>query len=84
VCVVGVGTVILKFTSGKMVLLKNMQHVPCIKKNLVSGSLLCRDGYKLVFESSKCKLSRYGHLLEKAMIVEACSTYLCMMCVISL
>jgi hypothetical protein len=58
--VLGVGTVILKFTSGKMVLLKNVQHVPFIKKNLVSGSLLCRDGYKLVFESNKCILSKYG------------------------
>ena len=77
--VLGVGTVILKFTLGKMVLLKNMQHVPSIKKNLVSDSLLCRDGYKLVFESNKCILSKYGISL-----VEACSAYLCMMCVISL
>jgi hypothetical protein len=37
--VLGVGTVILKFTSGKTVLLKNVQHVPSIKKNLVNGSL---------------------------------------------
>jgi hypothetical protein len=50
--VLGVGTVILKFTLGKTVLLKNMQLVPSIKKNLVSGSLLCRDGYKLVSESN--------------------------------
>ena len=42
-CVLGVGTVNLKFTSGKTVQLKNVQHVPTIKKNLVSGSLLCRD-----------------------------------------
>jgi hypothetical protein len=56
--VLGVGTVILKFTSGKTVLLKNMQHVPSIKKNLVSVSLLCRDGYKLVFGSNKCILSK--------------------------
>jgi hypothetical protein len=63
--VLGVGTVILKFTSGKTVLLKNMQHVPSIKKNLVSGSLLCRDGYKLVFESNKCILSKYGTFVGK-------------------
>jgi hypothetical protein len=30
--ILGVGKVFLKFTSGKMVLLKNMQHVPSIKK----------------------------------------------------
>ena len=40
-CVLGVGTVILKFTSGNAVLLKNVQHVSSIKKNLVSGSQLC-------------------------------------------
>jgi hypothetical protein len=38
--VLGVGTVNLKFTSGKTVLLKNVQHVPSIKKNLVSGSMM--------------------------------------------
>jgi hypothetical protein len=32
--VLGVGTVILKFTLGKTMLLKNVQHVPSIKKNL--------------------------------------------------
>ena len=36
--VLGAGTVVLKFTSGKTVLLKNVQHVPSIKKNLVSAS----------------------------------------------
>ncbi|KAK1647929.1 hypothetical protein QYE76_065734 [Lolium multiflorum] len=42
----GVGTVDLKFTSGKIVQLRNVQHVPTMNKNLVSGSLLCRDGFK--------------------------------------
>ena len=51
--VYGVGTVDLKLTSRKTVQLKNMQHVPSIRNNLISGSLLCRDGYKLVFESNK-------------------------------
>jgi hypothetical protein len=38
----GVGKVDLKLTSGKIVQLKNIQHVPSINKNLVSDSLLCR------------------------------------------
>jgi hypothetical protein len=46
--VLGVGMVIHKFTSGKKVSLKSVQHVPSIKKNLVSASMLCRDGYKVV------------------------------------
>ena len=64
--VLGVGTVNLKFTSGKTVQLKNVQHVPTIKKNLVSGSLLCRDGFKLVFESNKCILSKFGIFFGKS------------------
>jgi hypothetical protein len=63
--VLGVCTVILKFNSRKTMLLKNVQHVPSIKKNLVSVSLLCRDGYKLVFESNKCILSKYGIFVGK-------------------
>lgn len=55
----GVGTVNLKFTSGKIVQLKNVQHVPSIKKNMVSGSLLCRDSFKLAFDSNKCVMSKY-------------------------
>jgi hypothetical protein len=63
--VLGVGTVDLKLTSGKTVQLKKVQHVPTIKKNLVSRSLLCRDGFKLVFESSKCVLLKYGTFVGK-------------------
>ena len=61
----GVGMVDLKFTSGKIVQLKNVQHVPAIKKNLVSGSLLCKEGFKVVFESNKIVVSRYGLFVGK-------------------
>jgi hypothetical protein len=66
VYVLSAGTVNLKFTSGKTVLLKNVQHVPSIKKNLVSGSMMCRDGYKIVLESNKCVVSRHGIFIGKA------------------
>jgi len=42
-----------------------VQHVPTIKKNLVNGSLLCRDGFKLVFKSNKCVLSKFGTFIGK-------------------
>jgi hypothetical protein len=29
-------------------------------KNLVNGSLLCTDGFKLALESNKCVVSKYG------------------------
>jgi hypothetical protein len=63
--VLGASTVTLKFTSGKTIQLKNVQHVPTIKKNLVSGSLLCSDGFKLVFESNKCIISKFGTFVGK-------------------
>jgi hypothetical protein len=63
--VLGAGTVNLKFTSRKTVLLKNVQHVPSIKKNLISGSMMCRDGYKIVLESNKCVVSRHGAFIGK-------------------
>ena len=61
----GVGMVGLKFTSGKIVRLQNVQHAPSVKKNLNSGSLLCRDGFKLVFESNKLVVSRFGQFIGK-------------------
>ena len=63
--VLGAGTVVLKFTSGKTVLLKNVQHVPSIKKNLVSASQICRDGFKIVLESNKCVVLRHGTFVGK-------------------
>jgi hypothetical protein len=61
----GVGTVDLKFTSGKIMQLKNMHHVPSINKNLVSGFLLCRDGFKVSLESNKLVVSKYGQFVGK-------------------
>jgi hypothetical protein len=55
-----VGTVDLKFTSGKIMQLKNVHHVPSINKNLVSGSLLCRDGFKIDLESNKLVVSKHA------------------------
>ncbi|KAK1670409.1 hypothetical protein QYE76_058568 [Lolium multiflorum] len=68
----GVGTVDLKFTSGKIVQLKNVLHVPSIKKNLVSGSRLMKDGFKLVFESNKVVLSKYGTFVGKGYECSKC------------
>jgi hypothetical protein len=61
----GARAVDLKLTLGKTVQLKNVQHVSLIRKNLISGSLLCRDGFKLMFESNKCVFSKYGTFVGK-------------------
>jgi hypothetical protein len=64
----GVDMVDLKLTSGKIVQLKNMQHVPSINKNLVSGSLLCRDGFKVVLEYNKFVVSKCGQFICKGYV----------------
>lgn len=56
--VVGKGTVKLKFTFGKIVTLMDVLHVPDIQKNLVSGTLLSKHGFKIVFEADKFILSK--------------------------
>jgi hypothetical protein len=61
----GIGAVDLKFTLGKTVQLRNVQHFPSINKNLVSGSLFCKDGLKLVFESNKCVVFKFGSFVGK-------------------
>ena len=54
----GRGKVILKMTSGKELTLNEVLHVPYIRKNLVSGSLLSKNGFKLVFVSDKFVLTK--------------------------
>ncbi|GJW83593.1 zinc finger, CCHC-type containing protein [Tanacetum coccineum] len=53
----GLGCVDLKFSSGKIVSLFNVLHVPNIRKNLVSSSVLNNCGYKQVM---KFVLSKHG------------------------
>ncbi|MCO6516555.1 MAG: hypothetical protein J6586_08695, partial [Snodgrassella sp.] len=56
----GRGCVDLNFSSGKIVTLFNVIHVPDIRKNLVSSSVLNNHGYKQVIESDKFILSKHG------------------------
>ncbi|XP_073272593.1 uncharacterized protein [Primulina huaijiensis] len=68
--VVGTGNVVLKMTSGLEVTLVDALHVPDIRKNLVSGSLLVKHGFRLVFESNKVVLTKNGHFIGKGYLDE--------------
>jgi hypothetical protein len=46
--------------------LKNVQHVLIIGKNLVSGSLLCRDGFKIVMSPINLSCLSVDNLSVKA------------------
>ncbi|CAI0476507.1 unnamed protein product, partial [Linum tenue] len=56
----GRGTVELEFTSGKILVLRDVLHVPKIRKNLVSGSVLNKLGYRQVYDSDRYVLSKSG------------------------
>ncbi|XP_057510960.1 uncharacterized protein LOC130793312 [Actinidia eriantha] len=58
--VAGIGKVVLKMTLGKKLTLNNVLFVPEIRKNLVSGSLLTRHGFRMIFEADRVALSKVG------------------------
>ncbi|KAI5385267.1 hypothetical protein KIW84_072029 [Lathyrus oleraceus] len=44
----GKGNVVLEFSSGKTIILFNVLYVPKLRKNLISGPVLNKLGYKLL------------------------------------
>ncbi|CAL9000707.1 unnamed protein product [Prunus brigantina] len=61
----GQGKVVLKMTSGKELTLNQVLHMPDIRKNLVSGALLSKNGFGLVFEANKFVLTKNGMYVRK-------------------
>ncbi|KAL5842794.1 hypothetical protein ACOSQ3_013397 [Xanthoceras sorbifolium] len=72
-------TVFLKFTSEKIMTLVDVLYVPKIRKNLVSGALLSKKGFKLVFESDKFKIkiirSDRGREYESSSFSDFCTKH---------
>ncbi|KAL5582150.1 hypothetical protein UlMin_014592 [Ulmus minor] len=66
----GQGKVVLNMTSGKELTLNNVLYVPEIHKNLVSGSLLSKHGFRMVFESKKVVLTKSGMYVGKGYVTE--------------
>ena len=56
--VFGKGTVEVKMSFNKMLILTNVFHVPDIKKNLMFANLLCKSSVKVELESNKLILSK--------------------------
>ena len=54
----GIGKVVLKMTYGKELVLTNVLHVLDIHKSLVFGSMLSKNGFKLVLEFDKFVLMK--------------------------
>nr|GEU58291.1 zinc finger, CCHC-type [Tanacetum cinerariifolium] len=58
--VYGKGSVVMEFSSRKSITLFNVLYVPKLRKNLISGHVLNKCGYKQVYESDKYILSKSG------------------------
>nr|GEW53818.1 putative reverse transcriptase domain-containing protein [Tanacetum cinerariifolium] len=56
----GKGSVALEFSFGKTITLFNVLYVPKLRKNLVSGPMLNKCGYKQVYEFDKYILLKSG------------------------
>ena len=63
--VLGKDTIEVVFTFGKNITLANVLYIPNMKGNLISGDLLSKPGIKVVFESGKLILSKFGNFVEK-------------------
>ena len=63
--VMGKGKVLLKLTSGKILSLSEVLHVPNIRWNLVSVSVLNKVGVKVTFESDKIIMTKNGTFVGK-------------------
>ena len=62
----GKGQVELLFTSGNTLVLKDVYFAPDISRNLVSGPILNRLGYKLVFDADRCIISKCNFFIGHA------------------
>lgn len=55
----------LQLTSRKKLTLINVFYIPDVSKNLVSANPLCKSGMKLVFETDKLILTKFGAFVGK-------------------
>ncbi|KAK4405931.1 Retrovirus-related Pol polyprotein from transposon TNT 1-94 [Sesamum angolense] len=57
--VLGIGSVDLKFPLGRILSLKRVHHVPTVTRNIISGSVIVREGYELAFKFSKVVIQQF-------------------------
>jgi len=55
---VGKGDVVVNVPNGSTVKLRNVRHVPKLKKNLISIEQLANRGMKTTFDSDVCKTTK--------------------------
>ena len=68
--VAGIGNVELNFTSGRIVILKDVMHTPEMRKNLVSGYLLNKAGFTQTIGADLYTLTKNGTFVGKGYATE--------------
>ncbi|KAL0346476.1 UNVERIFIED_CONTAM: hypothetical protein Scaly_1663600 [Sesamum calycinum] len=63
--VLGIGSVDLKFSSGRILSLTRVHHVPTVRRNIISGSVIVREGYELAFKFNKVVIQQFGIFVGK-------------------
>ncbi|KAL0367555.1 UNVERIFIED_CONTAM: Retrovirus-related Pol polyprotein from transposon TNT 1-94 [Sesamum radiatum] len=61
----GIGSVDLKFPSRRVLSLKRVHHVPTVRRNIISGSVIVREGYELAFKFNKVVIQQFGIFIDK-------------------
>ncbi|KAL8149671.1 hypothetical protein AgCh_006619 [Apium graveolens] len=63
--VLGIGNVDLKFASGRILSLTRLYHVPSIRRNIISGSSLVKNGFELSLKCNKVVITHTGTFYGK-------------------
>ena len=66
--IIGPEKVVLQLSSNESLTLTKVLHVPKVRKNLVSGSILSKKGFKLVFEANEFVITKNGVFVGKCYI----------------
>ena len=66
----GTGRIDLRMTSGKILTLQGVLHVPTRRRNLISESSLLRAGYRIVKKSNKLVISKFNIFIEKGFVCD--------------
>ena len=70
--VLGSGEVELKFTSGRVLTLKDLLYTPSMRKNLMSSFLLNKVGFKQTMESDNYVITKRELFVARVMLVMKC------------
>lgn len=73
--IIGKGDISLKMSNGSQLTLKEVRHIPDLKRNLISAGMLDRDGYHVIFGSNQWKVTKGSSVIAKGQKGESLYTF---------